>query len=77
MASQRDFREQKGWLQELLKQAHQEVIIYLKFHCELNFIEGFWSGAKFYSCEHRGYSFESLREVLPVALGSVWTVVHR
>ena len=67
VASQRDFRERKGWLQELLKQTHQEVIICLGFRCELNFIEGFWSGAKFYSREHRGYSFESLREVLPVA----------
>ena len=34
--------------------------------------------AKFYSREHCGYSFESIREVLPVALGSVSTVsIHR
>ena len=73
-ASQRNFQEQKGWLQELLEQAHQEVIPHPKFHCELNFIERFWCGAKFYSREHCGYSFESLREVLPAALDSVSTV---
>ena len=74
MASQCDFQEQKGWLQELLEQAHQEVIFYPKFHYELNFIERFWCGARFYSREHCGYSFESLREVLPAALDSVSTV---
>ena len=74
LASQRDFQEQKGWLQELLEQAHQEVIFYPKFHCELNFIKRFWCGAKFYSREHCGYSFERLREVLPAALDSVSTV---
>ena len=54
--------------------APQEVIFYPKFHCELNFIERFWCGAKFYSREHRGYSFKSLRKVLPTALDSVSTV---
>ena len=42
MASQRDFQEQKGRLEEELQAAGQLVIFYPKFHCELNFIEKFW-----------------------------------
>jgi hypothetical protein len=38
MAAQKDFREQKGRLQEELEAAGQEIIFYPKFHCELNFI---------------------------------------
>jgi hypothetical protein len=71
MAAQRDFQEQKGWLQEEFEAAHQEVIFYPKFHCELNFIEQFWCAAKWYSRENCEYSIEGLRRVVPDALHSV------
>ena len=41
LQSQPDFKEQKGWLQELLEQAGHSIVFYLKFHCELNFMERF------------------------------------
>jgi hypothetical protein len=39
LSQQRDFKEQKGCLEEELRALHHEVIFYPKFHCELNFIE--------------------------------------
>jgi len=39
LSQQWDFQEQKGQLEEELRALHREVIFYLKFHCELNFIE--------------------------------------
>ncbi|KAA8914313.1 hypothetical protein FN846DRAFT_758996, partial [Sphaerosporella brunnea] len=71
MAAQRDFQEQKGWLQEEFEAAHQEVIFYPKFHCELNFIEQFWCAAKWYTRENCEYTIEGLRRILPEALHSV------
>jgi hypothetical protein len=67
MAAQQDFREQKGQLEEELAAANQLCIFYPKFHCELNFIERFWWGAKWYS-----------RATIPSALDSVSTAcIHR
>lgn len=71
LSVQRDFLEQKGWLEDELEKAHQELLFYPKFHCELNFIERFWCSAKFYTRENCQYSLEGLREVLPVAIQSV------
>jgi hypothetical protein len=45
---QKDFREQKGRLQEELEAASQEVIFNPKFHCELNFIKHFRCSCKWY-----------------------------
>jgi hypothetical protein len=73
MAAQRDFQEQKGWLQQELDAANQEVIFYPKFHCELNFIEYFWCAAKWYTREHCEYTIEGLRKVVPKALASITT----
>ena len=42
MASQPDFKAQRGMLQEAIIAAGHEVIFYPKFHCELNYIENFW-----------------------------------
>ena len=49
MASQQDFQQQKGRLEEELQVAGQFVIFYPKFHCELNFIERFWCSTKYYA----------------------------
>ena len=61
MASQRDFQEQKGRLEEELQAAGQPVIFYPKFHCELNFIEKFWGAAKWYGRENCKYTLVGLR----------------
>ena len=62
MASQRDFREQKGNLEEL-QAAGQLVIFYSKFHCELNFMEKFWRAAKWCARENREYNLVGLIKV--------------
>ena len=46
-------------------------MFYLKFHCELNYIESFWAEAKWYSRLHCNYTFKDLKEVVPRALDSV------
>ena len=45
--SQPDFMEQKSALEELIKGTGHLILFYLKFHCELNFIEQYWGNAKF------------------------------
>jgi len=39
-----------------------------KYHCELNFIEFFWSAVKRYFREHCDYTFETLKTNLSSAL---------
>ena len=41
MSQQSDFLAQKGQLEEAIIAAGHQVIFYLKFYCELNFIENF------------------------------------
>ena len=71
LQSQRDFKEQKGWLQELVEAAGHSIIFYPKFHCELNFIERFWCAAKYYTRENCGYSLDDLRKTIPAAFQSI------
>jgi hypothetical protein len=73
LAAQRDFREQLGQLEKELAAVNQLCIFYPEFHCELNFMERFWCGAKWYSRENCSYSFEGLRATVPKALDSVST----
>ena len=73
LQSQQDFKEQKGWLQELVEAAGQSVIFYPKFHCETNFIERFWCAAKYYTRENCGYSLNDLRTTIPTAFESIPT----
>ena len=74
LSQQRDFREQKGQLQEEVEAANHLIIFYPKFHCELNFIERFWCAAKWYARENCEYSLGGLRKIVPAALDSVSAV---
>jgi len=58
LATQLDFLQQRGRLEEELEAAHQLVIFYPKFHCELNFIERFWCASKWYARENCEYSLK-------------------
>ncbi|RPA70706.1 hypothetical protein BJ508DRAFT_196029, partial [Ascobolus immersus RN42] len=71
LASQRDFREQKGKLEEMIVARGHHIIFYPKFHCELNFIERFWASTKHYIREHCQYNIQGLRQNVPAALASV------
>ena len=51
--------------------ANHLIILYPKFHCELNFVERFWCAAKWYARENCEYSFDGLRQLVPAALESV------
>ena len=71
LQSQKDFKEQKGALQELVESTGDSAIFYPKFHCELNFIERFWCAAKYYTRENCGYTLDDLRKTIPAAFQSV------
>jgi hypothetical protein len=43
LATQKDFQEQQGRLQEVEAAGHEVISV-----CELNFIERFWSGVKWW-----------------------------
>ena len=73
LQSQKDFQEQRGWLQEKVEAAGHRVIFYPKFHCETNFIERFWCSAKHYARENCDYSLVGLRKTVPLSLKSVPT----
>jgi hypothetical protein len=70
LQSQRDFAEQKGRLQEGMEAAGHSVILYPKFHCELNFIERFWCA---YICSAITVLIVFAGQVLPAAFKSVST----
>src|SRR5205807_1805003 len=77
LSCQSDFASQKSCLQEMIEAAGHMCIFYLKFHCELNFIESFWAEAKRYSQLHCDYTFQSLKNVVPHALEFVTlTKIH-
>jgi hypothetical protein len=71
LGAQKDFRDQKGRLQEEVENLGHRVIFYPKFHCELNFIERYWCRAKWFARENCGYSFQALKAIVPEALASV------
>jgi hypothetical protein len=48
LENQPDFLAQKSLMQEVIEAANHMCIFLLKFHCELNFIEYYWSAVKKY-----------------------------
>lgn len=68
---QPDFQEQKSLVQEVIEAAGHLCIFLPKFHCELNFIEFFWGAVKKYLRDHCDYTFDTLKENMPIALASV------
>ena len=52
MGEQKDFKEQKGRVAELIEK-HGHLDLFLpKFHCELNMIEMIWGRSKLFVCEN-------------------------
>lgn len=68
---QPDFQEQKSLVQEVIEAAGHLCIFLPKFHCELNFIEFFWGAVKKYLRDRCDYTFDTLKENMPLALASV------
>ncbi|KAF8221455.1 hypothetical protein L208DRAFT_1327948 [Tricholoma matsutake] len=48
--TQPDFVSQKSWLEEFVTSCGHICDFYLKYHCELNFIEKYWGTAKLQYC---------------------------
>ncbi|KIJ50612.1 hypothetical protein M422DRAFT_159206 [Sphaerobolus stellatus SS14] len=48
--TQPDFQSQKSQLEEYITSQNHICDFYPKFHCELNFIEQYWGGAKWRYC---------------------------
>lgn len=65
LEAQPDFKEQKSKLQEAIESAGHICMFYPKYHCETNWIERYWGGAKAISRRECDYSFASLRNNLP------------
>jgi hypothetical protein len=61
----------------------QMLLLFLpKFHCKLNFIEYFWGQVKKYLRDNCDYTFDTLKDNMPIALASVplqtiWRWEHR
>jgi len=62
LSEQKDFKEQKEWIQEIIDQHDHKVIFFPKFHCELNFIELIWGYLKAKLRKECRFSFEALNE---------------
>ena len=68
LSIQEDFRAQKSLVEEVIEEAGHLVLLYPKFHCELNWIEYFWGAAKWYTRKHCRYGIRELREKVPEGL---------
>jgi hypothetical protein len=68
---QADFVEQKSLVQETIKGAGHLCLFFLKFHCELNFIEYFWAQVKRFLRDNCDYTFNTFKENMLKALESV------
>ena len=71
MSQQSDFLVQKEQLEEIIVAAGYQIIFYFKFHCELNYIENFWSAAKKFSWLYYDYSWIGLQRTVLLALTSI------
>ena len=66
-----DFMNEKIWLQEVVEKAGHELILYPKFHCELNYIEMVWAYVKRDLRSKCTFSYPDLQARLPQALNEV------
>ncbi len=71
MANQPNFKAQRCLLEELLAKCNHLSIFYLKFHCELNYIENFWATLKWCTWDNCDYTFPRLCNAVPRILTDV------
>ena len=71
LAEQPDFKEQKGWLEELVEMNNHMIVFFPKFHPEFNFIEMYWGIAKQFTRSQCDYSWEALQSSVPLAFDSI------
>ncbi|CAJ0639170.1 5464_t:CDS:2, partial [Entrophospora sp. SA101] len=65
------FASQHSLIQEIIGEHGHKVILFPRFHCELNFIECFWGAVKNYTRDDCNYTFKGLEKTVPEALNSV------
>ena len=65
LAQQPDFMAQKPWLEETCLTLHLQILIFPKYHCELNFIEMIWGWLKSHHRRTCTYNFKDLERELP------------
>lgn len=68
MSLEPDFLAQKDAIAEIIEKAGHKCIFYLKFYCELNFIERYWKAAKRHTKENFNYSWIGLKQIVPKVL---------
>ena len=77
LENQPDFLAQRSLVQEVIEAAGHMCIFLPKFHCELNFIEYYWSAVKKYLRDHCDFTFDTLKANMPKALESVQVSIIR
>lgn len=65
LESRPDFLAQKTALQETVEGSGHIFELYPKYHCECNWIEMYWGGAKREARLHCDYTFASLKAKIP------------
>ena len=71
LAEQPDFVQQKTMLEENADVLGHVVLFVPKFHCELNFIEMYWGGLKYFCRNNCDYSFKTLLPTVHRAMDSI------
>ena len=66
LSLQPDFIAQKSRLQTEIEKKGHKCIFYLKYHCELNYIEMYWGAAKQYTREYCEYTWSGLQDLFPL-----------
>lgn len=74
LESRPDFVAQKSALQETVEDAGHIFELYPKYHCECNWIEMYWGGAKREARLHCDYTFRSLEAKIPSFLDTAGDV---
>jgi hypothetical protein len=76
LESRSDFKEQKSALQELVEKSGHIFELYPKYHCECNWIEMYWAGAKREARLKCDYTFKSLENNMHAFLDKAGNLAH-
>jgi hypothetical protein len=68
LSQEPDLKVQVEWLTEVVQAAGFDITFYLKYHCELNYIEMVWAWVKSHHRRNCTYNFKDLERDLPKTL---------
>ena len=71
LSQEPDFAVQCEWSVETVENREHSIIFYLKYHCELNFIERIWGYIKARGRQSCDYNFEALKTKIPEIIQTI------